>query len=332
MRLTRTAHWALMMTVGVALTGCEGPAGAPGTSCSIADNGDGSATISCTDGSAITVENGKDGTNGTDGTDGTDGADGADGSNGSSCTVTDNLDGTKTIACEDGTTVTVSDGTDGKSCTVVDNGDGTDTITCSDGTSVTVSDGADGKDLLIENFHGGATLAEEEFETAGMYLVTADIQSATADSAGKVTVDFTVKDADSVPVTDVPSVSLNIAKLVPAKTDGTPSQWVSYNYQTVTAGTGAWPLSGNTTVRYQAYKESNTGNGNKGTLTNHHDGSYTYVFATNVAAVTTPAVTYDRHATHRVGLMMGGHTGATASAYFDFVPDGTPIVDTRNLI
>lgn len=69
------------------------------------------------------------------------GADGSDGIDGASCTVTDNGDGTVTVSCDDGTTVTVSDGTDGASCTVADNGDGTKTITCDDGTSVTVGDG-----------------------------------------------------------------------------------------------------------------------------------------------------------------------------------------------
>ncbi|MHB8060519.1 MAG: hypothetical protein ACYDHO_06775, partial [Gaiellaceae bacterium] len=66
------------------------------------------------------------------------------GADGSSCTVVDNGDGTKTIACSDGTSVTVSDGAggvSGSSCTVVDNGDGTKTISCSDGTVATVSDG-----------------------------------------------------------------------------------------------------------------------------------------------------------------------------------------------
>ncbi len=80
---------------------------------------------------------------GSKGADGTNGSNGTDGTNGTSCTVTDNGDGTKTIACDDGTTVTVNDGVDG-SCTVADNGDGTKTITCDDGTSVTVNNGDPG--------------------------------------------------------------------------------------------------------------------------------------------------------------------------------------------
>jgi hypothetical protein len=44
---------------------------------------------------------------------GSNGADGTDGADGSSCTVTENADGTATITCEDGTSVTVTDGSDG---------------------------------------------------------------------------------------------------------------------------------------------------------------------------------------------------------------------------
>ncbi len=61
------------------------------------------------------------------------GANGEDGANGTSCTVTDNGDGTKTIMCEDGTSVTVSDGTDGANG--ADGQDGTD--------------GEDGKNALV---------------------------------------------------------------------------------------------------------------------------------------------------------------------------------------
>ncbi len=79
--------------------GEPGPAGKDGTACTVADNNDGTKTISCDDGTSVTVS---------------DGADGADGADGTSCTVADNGDGTKTISCDDGTSVTVSDGADGQ--------------------------------------------------------------------------------------------------------------------------------------------------------------------------------------------------------------------------
>ena len=60
--------------------------------CDLSDNGDGTKTILCTDGTEVTL------------------ADGQDGEPGSSCSVADNGDGTKTISCEDGSTVTITDG------------------------------------------------------------------------------------------------------------------------------------------------------------------------------------------------------------------------------
>jgi hypothetical protein len=115
-------------------TGPQGPPGSPGPQGEI----------------------GPPGPTGPPGADGQDGAPGADGADGTSCTVTDNLDGSRTISCTDGTSATVSDGApgadgadglpgvDGTSCTVNDNGDGSKTISCTDGTSVIVSDGVQG--------------------------------------------------------------------------------------------------------------------------------------------------------------------------------------------
>jgi hypothetical protein len=71
------------------------------------------------------------------------GPQGDPGQNGTPCSVTDHGDGTKTIACGDGTTVTVSDGVDGDSCSVTKQPDNTKLIVCG-ATSAVVSDGANG--------------------------------------------------------------------------------------------------------------------------------------------------------------------------------------------
>ncbi len=56
---------------------------------------------------------------------------------GASCTVTDNGDGTGTVDCPDGTSLSVAlPGSE--ACTVTDNGDGTGTVSCPDGTSIDV--------------------------------------------------------------------------------------------------------------------------------------------------------------------------------------------------
>ncbi|HOD09081.1 MAG TPA: hypothetical protein PKG98_13435, partial [Myxococcota bacterium] len=83
---------------------------------------------------------------------------GKPGADGVGCTVLDNLDGTKTISCAEGTQVTVSDGlkgdkgepgepgepgADGQDCSVEETGDDVYTITCGE-VDVVVSDGDDG--------------------------------------------------------------------------------------------------------------------------------------------------------------------------------------------
>jgi len=93
---------------------------------------------------------------GSNGSNGSDGGQGLPGRDGSSCSVVDNLDGSYTMSCEDGTNVTWHDGTDGLDgvdgvdgvdgtdgqpgapgtnnppCSLVENPDGTSTITCGD--------------------------------------------------------------------------------------------------------------------------------------------------------------------------------------------------------
>src|SRR5678816_4251828 len=119
------------------------------------NNGDGTVTISCEDGTSVTVADGQDGQDGTDGT---------------SCTVADNGDGTKTISCDDGTTVTVSDGSDGE-----DGVDGVDGTNGSDGVN-----GEPGGNVEITKHHGSDFLRQEEFDNDGKHLVDAEITSATA--------------------------------------------------------------------------------------------------------------------------------------------------------
>ncbi|MBK7857868.1 MAG: OmcA/MtrC family decaheme c-type cytochrome [Archangiaceae bacterium] len=85
---------------------CTGTNGQDGKPCTVTDNGDGSATITCPDGSTTRVTSGKPGQ------DGMNGMNGLNGDAGTSCSVTSDADaGTKIITCGDGTTVTLRDGT-----------------------------------------------------------------------------------------------------------------------------------------------------------------------------------------------------------------------------
>jgi hypothetical protein len=186
--------------------------------------------------------------------------------------------------------------------------------------------------VRITNFHGNDALAAID-ATANKYYANATITGATADPGGTVTVNFTVKNAAGQPVSGLRGMQFNIAKLVPASGNESFNKWVPYLWRKETvsgsADGGTWPNPDGTTAN-QGSRENN------GTITDNGDGSYTYVFAKNISALTQPvggaAIAYERNLTHRVSLMMGGSTGATATAHFDFVPDGTAMTETRDIV
>jgi predicted CXXCH cytochrome family protein len=298
--------------------GCSDDGDTSSRSCTVQQNSDGSATIRCADGTSVTLRNGMNGMNGT---------------SGATCTVGSEDGGLRVISCSDGTRVSVPPGRDGVTCSVSSDLDaGVRTIRCSDGTSATVSDGrngATGLGVRIRGQHGTQHLL-----TSGAYadgaktLVRATITAAAATPEGRVTVDFRVVDAANRPVTNVPTITANIAKLRNALPSEGSNRWIPYIYrqQTVT-GTGSWPAPAGTSA-WQANREGN------GVLTNNRDGTYRYAFATNLSTAmmgTTP-IAYERFRTHRVVIMMGGAAGPTADAFFDFVPDGSPLTERRDII
>ena len=149
--------------------GEAGVDGADGEPCTATDNGDGTYTIECPEGTSVTVADGADGQDGEDGAQGPQGAAGADGAQGPQGEA--GADGQNGADGEDGQDGAQGpqgaagvDGADGEPCTATDNGDGTYTIDCPDGTSVTVADGADGYSALVsvdsevgDNCFGGST-------------------------------------------------------------------------------------------------------------------------------------------------------------------------------
>lgn len=298
-----------LLTMAFIASACTGK---DGSSCSVTSNADGSTTIACDDGTNVTIP---------------------PPTTGDSCTVEDNGDGTSTITCEDGTTVTIPGGTPGTSCTVVDNGDGSSTITCEDGTVVTVRDGQPvTSGVRITDKHGTDYLQSTGEYANGKYMVDATITGATADAAGLVVVNFSVARENGNPVLDLAAVTANIAKLVPIPfappdTGDQSTEWLPYIYRTETVSGSGYPNPPGTTAP-QGYREGN------GTLVNHGDGTYTYTFANNISNVVVDgqAITYERNRTHRVSIMMGGHAGATATATFDFVPDGSAATLSRDIV
>ncbi len=340
--------------------GTPGAAGKDGTSCTSKDNGDGTKTITCTDGTSISLADGPTGTTGATGATGNNGQDGAAGKDGTACSVKANGDGTKTVSCTDGTAVNLADGATGaagkdgaaaKPCTVKDNGNGTKTISCPDGTTVSVANGlngANGLGVQIPNFHGiGYLQSTGQYANSVKTKALATITAASADVAGKVTVDFKVTDVTGkIPVTWVTAINANFVKLQPPSGGESFTKWVPYMYNKVTTANQAkygWPAPDGTVTFQPAREKSNADPTKGGTLTNNGDGSYHYVFWHNFANLTKTAdgladladgaTKYDRTLTHRVLVTFGGSSGPTADAYLDFVPDGvTPLTTTRNIV
>lgn len=112
MKARSTGRWlaiAVLCAVTGSACGGEGADGADGSSCTVMQNGDGSATITCEDGTSTTIvggtpgQNGMPGTPGAPGTPGTPGTPGVPGTDGTSCSVVDLGVNAARIECEDGT-------------------------------------------------------------------------------------------------------------------------------------------------------------------------------------------------------------------------------------
>ncbi len=88
--------------------------------------------------------------------------DGSPGEPGTGCTVRANDDGSRTVVCADGTSVTLRDGADGqdgadaevRGCEAVDTGDGTLTIDCGEGRVFVVSQAGAGAPRTPHVLHG----------------------------------------------------------------------------------------------------------------------------------------------------------------------------------
>lgn len=150
--------------------------GKDGSSCSVTDDGRGTVTVACTDGTSAELSSG-----------GT-GAPGVAGRDGSSCSIRDQGNGRKAIVCEDGTTALLSDGADGadgatgddgrdgSSCSVVSTAMGAE-IRCTDGTSATILDGQNGLDGVdgqdgLDGLDGRDGVDAPEDSTSGSRLTT----------------------------------------------------------------------------------------------------------------------------------------------------------------
>ncbi len=148
--------------------------------------------------------------------------------------------------------------------------------------------------------------------------IIASFDSATIAGNGTLTVNFSVEDEAgfAYPYLSSSQVRFTVARLIAAGTNGAgePSAWQSYINRTESAPTN--PSNGpGTESTIQATSESN------GTFTNNADGTYRYVFSTNLKAVTSPlAVSYRADETHRVAIQISGGGIPVANAYYDWQP------------
>jgi predicted CXXCH cytochrome family protein len=312
-----TKRWSFLIALVGAqwVLACSGTDGRDGKSCTVTKNDAGTNIMKCPDGTSVVLSGGVV-------------VPAIDGGS-TNCTIQPADGGLSRIVCPDGTMVWVTtgvngangtNGTNGTSCSITSADGGSRILLCSDGTSQILPDSSEATGIRVQSLHGiDYLLSTEEFAHGAKTYVNATITSAIADPAGLVTVNFTVKNKDNTPVTRLSTLNATIAKLIPSSAAKASSEWVPYIYRT--------RASGSTTV-YQGSRENN------GTLTNNSDGTYSYRFKTNLttAAMGTTPVPYERNLTHRVSIMMGGHSGPTADANFDFVPDGSAVVTTRNIV
>lgn len=109
----RTLRGMLVAAAAIALAACTGTPGKDGAPCSVKDNTDGTKTLTCPDGTNVTIVNGTDGQNGQQGPDGQTGPQGPQGDAGSSCTATQ-IDGGVLVQCTDGTNAIIPNGAQGQ--------------------------------------------------------------------------------------------------------------------------------------------------------------------------------------------------------------------------
>ncbi len=306
---TRIVAASLVNAVTLFAISCTGPAGQDGQPCSVKDNTDGTATITCPDGTTVTVtpkagQNGMPGQNGQNGMPGQNGQNGMPGQN----------------------------GMNGTSCTVRAVDAGVKVITCTDGTSVTVTDGTNG-----QNGTGGSTVVD--FAKMTSFELQQDDFQVTVQSvsnAPRPVARFTVKTVKGEGVKNIPVThfgGIALLQLVvyvpmPGVDGGGPDRWISHiaNCATCTASSE---------------------NASASSLVDNGDGTYQYTFVKDVVNPTPydggtaiAGVAFDANAVHRFALRLGDPAndlvGVRVNSYrpvdvtYDYIPATGANVDGQN--
>lgn len=147
--------------------------------------------------------------------------------------------------------------------------------------------------------------------SAADYNATIDsVTTATSGTAVTFTVKFSVKSINGAPIAGVGAAN---------PTNATRLAYLRFAYAKLTAGAAA----GDSTL-WTSYNQSER---NPANLTDHGDGTFTYVCTPIDTAV------FDAGAHTRVGLQVFGLTGRVAkNVVYDFVPNGSAITVTRDIV
>lgn len=145
-------------------------------------------------------------------------------------------------------------------------------------------------------------------------------------SNGILTVPFTVTDHQNTAFVGINSVRFTVAKLIPGN-NGDVNYWQSY-INRVKDERATYPNS------TQAVQATNEGDG---TLIDNQDGSYQYTFANDVLNATNPltgkAIPWEENLTHRIAIeVRQSDNNPAQNAHIDFVPSGSEVSQTRNIV
>lgn len=248
------------------------------------------------------------------GPEGPPGKDGSNGSNGQSCTLTDNGNGTSTITCPGGTSVTVPTGARGTSCTVVANPDGTRTITCSDGTSVVVTS-------AVVDY---PVMTSDELKASAM---VASISSVAIPADGRPVIKVKVTERHGLGVKNLSPVQ---------STPANPLLPISWRFALLKLDTSVNGSAAETWVSYMASNSTSAAGTETATAagwTDNGDGTYSYRFTRVVTGGSSAAgTTYEPDKPHRLVILMAGpgNPFSPINLVKDFMPTtGTDITGSH---
>jgi len=169
----------------------------------------------------------------------------------------------------------------------------------------------------------GAGVASKSLATE----LTITITSASINDDGMLVVQFSAVNEDDIPVAGLNEDNLrfNSAKLIP----GSPAKWQNY-------------INRSNDGAVQGSQERSRSGYSWGTLVDNLNGTYSYMFATNIKTVECPEpctdadgnsldLSYQAGLTHRVTIQLSGLT-PLYNAVYDFVPSGGVVATTRDIV